>query len=164
MRLTTSLLRWGKISWSCCAGYTFISYWFDNLGFFLRENLLLNSSYLPLGVSQRMCDLHISSTFSGAVAGDLRAQLIQQISSPINNTFSGAVARDFEAPLLRDFNSCNNTFSDTVAIHFSRRHSHQAATSGVSHFQPFYFVIVLLSLLLLCVDCFVYQKSKKISY
>ena len=29
-----------------------ISYWFDNLGFILRENLLLHSSYLPLGVSQ----------------------------------------------------------------------------------------------------------------
>ena len=26
------------------------SYWFDNLGFLLRENLLLHSSYLPLGV------------------------------------------------------------------------------------------------------------------
>ena len=32
------------------------SYWFDNLGFFLRENLLLYSSYLPVGVSQRTCD------------------------------------------------------------------------------------------------------------
>ena len=37
----------------------------------LRKNLLLHSSHLPLGVSQRMCDLHVSSTFSGAVAGDL---------------------------------------------------------------------------------------------
>ena len=34
---------------SCC------SYWFDNLGFFLRENLLLTTSYLPLGLSQRTC-------------------------------------------------------------------------------------------------------------
>ena len=28
---------------------------------FLRENLLLHSSYLPLGVSQRTCDLHVSN-------------------------------------------------------------------------------------------------------
>ena len=46
----------------------------------------------------------------------------------------------------------------------SRRHIHQAAASGVSHFQPFTLFIVLLSLLLLCVVCFLYQKSKKISY
>ena len=31
------------------------SYQFDNLGFLLRENLLLHSSYLSLGVSQRAC-------------------------------------------------------------------------------------------------------------
>ena len=45
-----------------CAGLLLKSYWFDNLGFFLRENLLLQSSYLPLGVSQRTCDLHVSLT------------------------------------------------------------------------------------------------------
>jgi hypothetical protein len=28
----------------------FIFYWFDNLGFLLRENSLLYASYLPLGV------------------------------------------------------------------------------------------------------------------
>ena len=37
------------------------SYWFDNLGFFLRENLLLYSSYVPLGVSQRACDPRTSN-------------------------------------------------------------------------------------------------------
>ena len=105
----------------------------------LRENLLLHSSYLPLGVSQRTCDLHVSSIFSSVVA------------------------RDLEAHLLRDFNSCNNTFSATIE-HFFWRHIHQAAARGVSNFQPFYFVIVLLSLFLLCVVCFLYQKSKKISY
>src|SRR3954462_1597418 len=54
-------VRWGKVLSLCCAGFqvasnTFesfaSSYWFDNLGFLLRENLLLYSSYLPLGVSQ----------------------------------------------------------------------------------------------------------------
>ena len=48
--LTTSLIRWGKVLSLCCAGLrvacntcvTFpSSYWFDNLGFLLRENLLL---------------------------------------------------------------------------------------------------------------------------
>ena len=39
---------------------TFISYWFDNLGFITEGNLLLHSSYLPLGVSQRTCDLHVT--------------------------------------------------------------------------------------------------------
>src|SRR3954463_14253903 len=48
--LTTSLIRWGKVLSLCCAGFhvacnTFetvpSSYWFDNLGFLLRENLLL---------------------------------------------------------------------------------------------------------------------------
>ena len=29
-----------------------------NLGFFLRENLLLCASYLPLGVAQRTCEIH----------------------------------------------------------------------------------------------------------
>src|SRR4051812_45865420 len=48
--LTTSLIRWGKVLSLCCAGFhvacntcvTFpSSYWFHNLGFLLRENLLL---------------------------------------------------------------------------------------------------------------------------
>src|SRR3954469_10963657 len=48
--LKTSLIRWGKVLSLCCAGFhvacntrvTFLSsYWFDNLGFLLRENLLL---------------------------------------------------------------------------------------------------------------------------
>ena len=48
--LTTSLIRWGKVLSLCCAGLrvasnTYVmfpfSYWFDNLGFLLMENLLL---------------------------------------------------------------------------------------------------------------------------
>src|SRR4051812_24074356 len=54
-------VRWVKVLSLCCAGFqvarnTFesfpSSYWFDNLGFLLRENLLLCSSHLPLGASQ----------------------------------------------------------------------------------------------------------------
>jgi hypothetical protein len=37
------------------------SYWIDNLGFLLRENLLLYSSYLPLGVPNWMV-IHINRT------------------------------------------------------------------------------------------------------
>src|SRR3954464_3924392 len=57
------IVCWGKVLSLCCAGFqvasnTFgsfpSSYWFDNLGFFPRGNLLLCSSYLPLGVSQRI--------------------------------------------------------------------------------------------------------------
>src|SRR3954467_11479694 len=48
--LKTSRIRWGKVLSLCCAGFhvacnTYVtfpsSYWFDNLGFLLRENLLL---------------------------------------------------------------------------------------------------------------------------
>src|SRR3954471_15144614 len=48
--LKTSLIRWGKVLSLCCAGLRVAcntcvmfpsSYWFDNLGFLLRENLLL---------------------------------------------------------------------------------------------------------------------------
>src|SRR3954467_15930770 len=53
-------VRWDKVLSLCCAGFhvacntfeTFrSSYWFDNLGFLLRENLLLCSSHLALWVS-----------------------------------------------------------------------------------------------------------------
>src|SRR3954464_5530782 len=45
VRLTTSLSSWGKVIWLCCAGLYFnlgailVSFWFDNLGFTLREIL-----------------------------------------------------------------------------------------------------------------------------
>ena len=81
VRLTTSLLRWGKVSWLCCAQVFVQVLLFDNLGFFLRENLLLYSSYLPLGVSQRACDPRTSNLFSGAVVGDLR-HICSETSTP----------------------------------------------------------------------------------
>src|SRR5215218_8147634 len=83
VRLTTSLFRWGKVLGLCCAGSTLSpeslvlrrttsrrhqpSTCFlappgsINLGFFLRENLLLCASYLPLGVPQRTCEIHAIS-------------------------------------------------------------------------------------------------------
>src|SRR5215216_3010543 len=53
-------VSWGKVLSLCCVGFhvacstfeTFpSSYWFDNLGFLLKEGLLLCSSHLDLGVS-----------------------------------------------------------------------------------------------------------------
>jgi hypothetical protein len=43
-----------------------------NLGFILREDLLLCSSYLPLEVPNWVVIYTPSSNFSGAVAGELR--------------------------------------------------------------------------------------------
>ena len=94
VRLTTSLFRWGKVLWLCCAGSTLApeslvlrritfrdhqpSTCFlappgsINLGFFLRENLLLCASYLPLGVPNERVSYtpsHNIKLFSGTVAG-----------------------------------------------------------------------------------------------
>ena len=91
VRLTTSLFRWGKVLWLCCAGSTLApeslvlrrttsrrhqpSTCFlappgsINLGFFLRENLLLCASYLPLGVPNE----HVSYTPSLPRVPDVHA-------------------------------------------------------------------------------------------
>ena len=96
VRLTTSLFRWGKVLWLCCAGSTLApeslvlrrttsrrhqpSTCFlappgsINLGFFLRENLLLCASYLPLGVPNERVSYTPSSSFSGAVAGEIKTR------------------------------------------------------------------------------------------
>ena len=142
MRLTISLLRWGKVSWLCavCRSTRSSPTGSITLVSSLRENLLLHSSYLPLGVSQRTCDLHVSSTFSSAVAGDLEAHLIQRLQLRQQHIF------------------------------WRRCHHHPGATlikllQGESHTSNLFTLFtVLLSLLLLCVVCFLYQKSKKISY
>src|SRR3954470_10671187 len=81
--LTTSLICWGIVLNLCCAGFhvacntfeTFpSSYWFDNLGFLLREDLLLCSSHLALGVSNEAS--HDSTgrhqALSGAVVGEAK--------------------------------------------------------------------------------------------
>ena len=76
-------VRWGKVLILCCVGFqvasnTFesfpSSYWFDNLGSFLRKNLLLCSSYLPLGVSQRSSTVIWATIneFSSVVAGEAK--------------------------------------------------------------------------------------------
>src|SRR4051812_31688248 len=66
--LTTSLIRWGKVLSLCCAGLhvacsTFgafpSSYWFDNIGFLLREtfpwNYIIPSSW---GLPMKCCCTH----------------------------------------------------------------------------------------------------------
>src|SRR5215218_9382077 len=91
VRLTTSLFRWGKVLWLCCAGSTLapeslvlrrITFRHHqpstcflappgsiNLGFFLRENLLLCASYLPLGVPNGRVHLRASNKFLAPLPG-----------------------------------------------------------------------------------------------
>ncbi|KAK1646564.1 hypothetical protein QYE76_064369 [Lolium multiflorum] len=45
------------------------SYWFDNIGFFLRENLLLCASYLPLGVPNGRVHLRASAAIAEPMSG-----------------------------------------------------------------------------------------------
>jgi hypothetical protein len=54
-----------------------------NLGFLLREDLLLCSSYLPLGVSNWAVIYTLSSNFSGAVAGEKEDFCKESLSLPI---------------------------------------------------------------------------------
>jgi hypothetical protein len=54
-----------------------------NLGFILRENLLLCSSYLPLGVPNWADIYTLSSNFSGAVAGEKEDLCKRSLSLPI---------------------------------------------------------------------------------
>jgi hypothetical protein len=54
-----------------------------NLGFLLREDLLLCSSYLPLGVSNWAVIYTLSSNFSSAVAGEKEDFCKGSLSLPI---------------------------------------------------------------------------------
>jgi hypothetical protein len=54
-----------------------------NLGFILREDLLLCSSYLPLGVPNWAVIYTPSSNFSGAVAGEKEDVCKGSLSLPI---------------------------------------------------------------------------------
>jgi hypothetical protein len=100
------IVIWGKVIWLCCVKvprccwhrHHAINYllapvsnnlrkWFLsptgrlNFGFILSENLLLSSSYLPLGVSQRV--LWDIKTVSGAVAGEKEDFCKGSLSLPI---------------------------------------------------------------------------------
>ena len=108
VRLTTSLFRWGKVLWLCCAGSTLApeslvlrrttsrrhqpSTCFlaptgsINLGFLLRENLLLYASHLPLGVPNgRVLYASSSYFFWRRCRGD---QDTLQGESPLPNLFT----------------------------------------------------------------------------
>jgi hypothetical protein len=54
-----------------------------NLGFILREDLLLCSSYLPLGVPNWAVIYTSSSNFSGAIAGEKENFCKGSLSLPI---------------------------------------------------------------------------------
>ena len=55
-----------------------------NLGFFLRENLLLCASHLPLGVPNGRVHHAPSRLFSGAVAGEIKTRCKGSLSLPIS--------------------------------------------------------------------------------
>src|SRR5215208_5717482 len=96
VRLTTSLLRWGKVLWLCCAGSTLapeslvlrritfrhhqpstcfltptgsIKPWFHTEG-----NLLLYASYLPLGVPNGRVHLRVSHASKEASLGGWKSR------------------------------------------------------------------------------------------
>jgi hypothetical protein len=76
----------GAIFWSVAklAGmnlrkFVYFSYWFDNLGSQLRQDLLLCSSYLTLGVTNYAS----INKFSGAVAGEKEDFCKGSLSLPI---------------------------------------------------------------------------------
>ena len=86
--------RWRRNPWCCAALHSFtnnlhvafISYWFDNLGFLLRENLLLYASYLLLGVPNgRVLYRHKQLFFWRRCRGD---QDTLQGESPTSNLFT----------------------------------------------------------------------------
>ena len=108
-----------------------------NLGFILRENLLLHSSYLALAVSQRTCALHVSCTFSGAVAGEIKTLRIQQASISPSTQALFLAALPGRSSLLLGESLTSNLFT---------------------------LLFVLLSLFLFSLVCSLYQKHKKISY
>ena len=72
--------RWRRNPWCCAALHSsannlhvsFISYWFDNLGFLLRENLLLCASHLPLGVPNGCVNYTQQVDFLAALPGRSR--------------------------------------------------------------------------------------------
>ena len=95
--------------------------------------MLLHSSYLPLGVTNGRVTLHASSTFSGAVAGEIggASGSLAFPSTTLQNTFSGAVAGEAEL-LLQGESLTPNLFT---------------------------LLFVLLSLFLFYFVCFLYIKN-----
>ena len=86
--------RWRRNPWCCAALHSVTnnlhvfldSYWFDNLGFLLRENLLLYASHLPLGVPNgRVLTARIKLFFWRRCRGD---QDTLQGESPTSNLFT----------------------------------------------------------------------------
>ena len=83
--------RWHRNLWHCAAVHSFTNNLQSiadfllvrlNLGFVVSENLQLHSSYLPLGVPNGRVTLHASSTFSGAVAGEVKTFWVRRLYFP----------------------------------------------------------------------------------
>ena len=106
VRLTTSLFRWGKVLWLCCAGSTLapeslvlrrttsrrhqpstcflaptgsIKPWFHTEGKLAAVRITPSS-----WSSQRTRAVRVSSTFSGAVAGEIKTRCKGSLPHPIS--------------------------------------------------------------------------------
>src|SRR5829696_1053469 len=88
--------RWRRNPWCCAALHSstnnlhvFLdSYWFDNLGFILRENLLLYASHLPLGVPNgRVLTARIKLFFWRRCRGDQDALQGESLTSNLFTLF-----------------------------------------------------------------------------
>ncbi|KAK1643441.1 hypothetical protein QYE76_061246 [Lolium multiflorum] len=116
----------------CCAALhsftnnlhvAFISYWFDNLGFLLRENSLLYSSYVCFTVT--------SSYFSGAVTPQ---GFITPTSTTRQQRLSQGTGRGARLELLDDATpSSPSPNFDRVASHGLDKRDHARSASDVDH-------------------------------
>ena len=139
---------------------TFNSYWIDNLGFILRENLLLHSSYLPLGVSQRACvSRAIKLFFWRRCRGE--EVLLEGLALPTrrHQQFSSAVAGELEVLWIQQ------TTVSLPSSAISWRREHQACCKGSLSLPTFF------TLLLSCLVYFYFvlfasfiKNTKKNSY
>src|SRR5215216_4143946 len=88
MSLTTSLILWGKVLSLCCVGLRVAcntcvmfpsSYWFDNLGFLLRENLLL-CCFTPCSWGSQQAPRQAPSYLAPSRSHQLTSGMQQEIS------------------------------------------------------------------------------------
>ena len=140
VRLTTSLLRWGKVSWLCCAGPVLKSYLFDNLGFFsegkLAATLIIPSSW---GFPTDVWSACIKHFFWRRCRG-FEAPLLRRFSSPINSSFLGCSS--FSCTVA-SYKAPPSTFSGAIAIKLLQGESHTSNlfTFLLSCLVYFYFML-----------------------
>ena len=97
VRLTTSLLRWGKVSWLCCVGVVSSPTGLITLVSSLRENLLLHSSYFRLGSPNGRVICTYQAYFLAPLSGILGTSA-QRLQLRHHHLFSDAIATIIQAP------------------------------------------------------------------